>query len=534
MITKFFIAIFREFLEVPTMVKLLFKSSLSKTDPRKTPVLIIGQLKHIKTIKYDDIKCKLEPRVAEDVYKTAISGLHSSLSDSVPLYLNYATIATLPLKCSRHNTTSRSHAITRLVQNLSVGTDSGLDECVVVICEGRDFYASACAVARAYPSYAKKSNSAKNITVSVEFMIINETGDFLDDSTEQLCVDSTYGLKLCQRIVDTPCNFMNVDHFITEAQAVAYTLNVGIEIIRGEELAQKGFGGIYGVGKGASCPPALMVLKHTPAGASKTIAWVGKGIVYDTGGLSLKGRFDMLGMKRDCGGAAAILGAFYVAVKGEFSENLYAVFCLAENAIGPEAVKPDDIITLYSGKTVEINNTDAEGRLVLADGVAFAHKNLKADIIVDLATLTGAQGIATGKYHASIMSNDEDWENHVRQAGRACGDLVHPVPFCPELHFAEFNSTMADMKNSVKDRCNAQVSCAGLFIFSHIGFDYPGKWIHIDLAYTVAYMEKATGFGVTLLPTLFGKYCKHSILKNISPDIEDDSPSNGAKRHKLD
>ncbi len=152
------------------------------------------------------------------------------------------------------------------------------------------------------------------------------------------------------------------------------------------------------MGKAAIHQPALAVLSHTPAGATETIAWVGKGIVYDTGGLSIKGKTAMPGMKRDCGGAAGILGAFYAAVKQGFSQNLHAIFCLAENAVGPKATRPDDIHRLYSGRTVEINNTDAEGRLVLADGVAFANKDLKADIIVDMCTLTGAQGIATGRY----------------------------------------------------------------------------------------------------------------------------------------
>ena len=105
----------------------------------------------------------------------------------------------------------------------------------------------------------------------------------------------------------------------------------------------------------------------------------------------------MPGMKRDCGGAAGILGAYYAAVKAGFRQNLHAVFCLAENAVGPEATRPDDIHTLYSGKTVEINNTDAEGRLVVSDGVVYADRDLKANIILDMCTLTGAQGVATGK-----------------------------------------------------------------------------------------------------------------------------------------
>ena len=178
----------------------------------------------------------------------------------------------------------------------------------------------------------------------------------------------------------------------------------------------------------------------------------------------------MPGMKRDCGGAAAILGAFRLAISSGFKQNLHAVFCLAENSVGPLATRPDDIHTLYSGRTVEINNTDAEGRLVLADGVVYAQKDLKADIILDMATLTGAQvwddyfhflfdvismvsllkqSVATGKHHAAILTNNDAWEDALVTAGLASGDLTFPLPFCPEFHFSEFASAVADMKNSV-------------------------------------------------------------------------------------
>ncbi|KAH9632661.1 hypothetical protein HF086_008488 [Spodoptera exigua] len=140
------------------------------------------------------------------------------------------------------------------------------------------------------------------------------------------------------------------------------------------------------------------------------------------------------------------------------------------------SARPDDIHTLYSGRTVEINNTDAEGRLVLSDGVVYASRDLKADTIVDVATLTGAQ------YHAGIVSNSARLEARCVAAGLRCGDLAHPLPFAPELHFTEFTSCVADMKNSVADRNNAQPSCAGLFILSHLGFDFPGSWLHIDMA----------------------------------------------------
>nr|KAG5695565.1 hypothetical protein BaRGS_033987 [Batillaria attramentaria] len=244
---------------------------------------------------------------------------------------------------------------------------------------------------------------------------------------------------------------------------------------------------------------------------------VGKGIVYDTGGLCIKSKTGMCGMKRDCGGAAGVLGAFYAAVKLGFRQNLHAVLCLAENAVGPTAQRPDDIVTIYSGRTVEINNTDAEGRLVLGDGVAYAQKDLKCDTIVDMATLTGAQGIATGKYHAGVVTNSEDMELACVRAGQNSGDLVHPLPYTPELHFSEFASVMADMKNSVAERSNAQVSCAGLFIHSHIGFDFPGVWLHIDMAAPVYVGERSTGYGVALLNTLFGSMSGNTLLQSIAP-----------------
>ncbi|CAG9762026.1 unnamed protein product [Ceutorhynchus assimilis] len=508
------------------MTNLVLKSGLTKSDPQTTPVLIIGQTKHLSQLRFNDIRPKLEPRVSEETFKLAVASLHPSPTDTRSLWLNLATVAALPLKCSRHNTPSRAHAITKIVQS-SVYGDSV--ESIVIICEKSDVYASASAVARAFPLYSKKStesNDADKPTVSLEFLIVLSNGVSAPEANGQLtepelqCLENAVtGIRLAARIVDTPCNEMNVDDFLMEVKAIGSALNIEPKIIRDQELEKKGFGGIYGVGKAAQVPPALAVLSHTPEDATQTIAWVGKGIVYDTGGLSLKGKTAMPGMKRDCGGAAGILGAFYAAVKNGFTENLHAVFCLAENAVGPNATRPDDIHTLYSGRTVEINNTDAEGRLVLADGVAYAKKDLKADIILDMATLTGAQGIALGKYHGAVLTNNGAWESTVQKAGLSSGDLVFPIPFCPELHFSEFASALADMKNSVADRNNAQASCAGLFIAAHLGFDFSGTWIHVDMAYPVHVGERATGYGVSLLTTLFGSYSKQSLLKNIAPEI---------------
>jgi len=437
-------------------------------------------------------------------------------TESCPLWLNSATIATVPSKATRHNTPSRAHSISKMVKSLLPGAG---DEYVVLVTTRDELFASACAIARVYPEYNMKTLSATPPPRTVTVEIILASGESLAREELELLDNAAKSVRLSARIVDAPCSVMHTDAFLQEVVAVGNELQLSPLIIRGEDLREKGFGGIYGVGKAAVNPPALVVLSHLPPDATMTVAWVGKGIVYDTGGLSMKTKTTMPGMKADCGGAAGILGAFALAVKSGFRENLHAVFCLAENAVGPKAQRPDDVVTMYSGRTVEVNNTDAEGRLVLGDGVAFAKNDLKADIVVDMATLTGAQGIATGKYHASILTNNDEWEAITVKAGKVSGDLCHPVPFTPELHFSEFSSPVADMQNSVSDRGNAQPSCAGLFIMSHLGFDWPGAWIHVDMAAPVHSGDRATGYGVALLNHMFGSWLKIPLLKDNAPKL---------------
>jgi len=509
------------------MAKVLFNEGLATSDPVTAPVMVVGQVKHLNRINWDTIKVKLEPRVNKELWTAAVASLSPSPTDSVSLYMNLATVAALPAKVSRHNTQSRAHSITKIVKSLTAGSN----ETVVVVCTSQDMYASGCAVARAYSLYSRKTvgeppnaqpRPVREVQVKVEFLVVDgEVGSArpasLSASDKQALETSCEAIQLTARLVDAPCNEMNTTAFVEEAVKVASSLGIVPTIIRGEELRERGFGGLYGVGKASVHPPALVVLSHKPATSTKAIAWVGKGIVYDTGGLSIKGKTAMPGMKRDCGGAAGVLGAFLVAVRTGFTDTLHCVLCLAENSVGPLATRPDDIHTMYSGKTVEINNTDAEGRLVLSDGVAYAAKDLCCDIVLDMATLTGAQGIATGRYHASHMSNDDTWETALSQAGRVSGDLSFPAVFCPELQFPEFTSAVADMKNSVADRNNAQPSCAGLFIFANLGFEFPGVWMHVDMAAPANSGERATGYGVSLLNTLFGSASKAEMLQTASP-----------------
>lgn len=204
-----------------------------------------------------------------------------------------------------------------------------------------------------------------------------------------------------------PPNILHTDSYadivremVADLQALGH--NVGIEVIRGEELVARGLNGLYGVGQSATHPACLVHLSYTPPALGgedttpgKSICLVGKGITYDTGGLSLKTKEGMPTMKRDMGGSAGVLLAFRSLVldgahlASATPTPIHALLCIAENGIGPNATRPDDIHVMYSGKTVEINNTDAEGRLVLSDGCAFAAKHLNPEVIIDMATLTG-------------------------------------------------------------------------------------------------------------------------------------------------
>ncbi|XP_050443603.1 probable aminopeptidase NPEPL1 [Adelges cooleyi] len=508
-----------------TVVK--FSSTLSKTDPISVPVIIVGQEKHLSNLSYSTVKCKLEPRVNEQTFKSAISVLNPCPTDSCPLFLNTATIAAVSNSRSRHNSSAQPHMLTKLIKTHS----AGYDECIVIVCERRDMFASGCAAARAFYDYCRKTKvvngklkeqKKSTVTVTVEFVIVSDDiGNSTIDKEEMATLERiANAIKMTTRIVDTPCNDMNVSHFLDEIKQVGADLSIVPTIISGEELKKKGLGGIYGVGKASSVGPALAVLSYFPPGATETIAWVGKGIVYDTGGLSIKGKTSMPGMKRDCAGAAAILGAFHAMVKSGFKQNLHAIFCLAENSVGPNSTRPDDIHTLYSGRTVEINNTDAEGRLVLSDGVVYASRDLHAKIILDMATLTGAQAISTGKYHAAVMSNSEQWEKRAVSSGLISGDLTFPLVYCPELHFCEFSSAVADMKNSVADRFNATSSCAGLFIAAHLGFETANQWIHVDIAGPAHYGERATGYGVALLAAMFANHSSDKLLQSVSSYIQ--------------
>ncbi|KAI8896420.1 cytosol aminopeptidase family, catalytic domain-containing protein [Globomyces pollinis-pini] len=371
-------------------------------------------------------------------------------------------------------------------------------------------YAAGLAACRPFPLYNQKTGKKAPDTRNVHVTFHVENGEQVNLEEIQVLSD---GIRQAQKLMDTPCAELRTTDFVNHAKTLVANLvkeygsdTVSIKVISGKDLDEQHFGGIYGVGKAASEPPALVIMSYTPKAAEKTLALVGKGIVYDTGGLSIKGTAGMCGMKHDMGGAAGVFSAFEAIVRNKVQKNVHALLCLAENAVGPDSFRNDDILYMYSKKTVEVNNTDAEGRLVLADGVAYASQHLSPSIIINMATLTGAQMICTGLKHAGILTASEKVEQMAKEAAKSTGDLVHPFVYAPELLEYIFDSPVADMKNSVSDRANAQASCAGHFIERHISEQYSNEWLHIDIAGPGSKKARGTGFGVALLYQIAKNY----------------------------
>ena len=421
-------------------------------------------------------------------------------------------IGKVPSEASRHNCPSRPDVIHEIVKQAisecpSDDPSAGLD--IYYLGSGYDL-----SVATAIARSCNQSFSAKKGLAEHSYLNAGRPVRVVVPSGKpEALATVAQSVQLCQRLVNAPTNLLDTVTFTEIAVRWAEKLqsagvDVSVDVIAGEALREKGYGGLYGTGKAAEYPPHLVTLSYKPkAGISPTdkIAFVGKGIVYDTGGLSIKPREGMCTMKHDMGGAAAVFCGLLALAQLGAPVVASSVLCLADNAVGPRSQRNDDIIRMKSGVTVEINNTDAEGRLVLSDGVFHASHELSytPNMIVDMATLTGVQKVATGLLHASIYCNTESAETRFFKAGLMCGDMCFPVVYCPELHTPEYASKMADIRNSVAGRvANASVSTAGRFVEMNLDKDFEGDWVHVDLA-GPATRDEATGFGVALIVQLY-------------------------------
>ena len=302
----------------------------------------------------------------------------------------------------------------------------------------------------------------------------------------------------------TPANVATPTFLAERAEAIAAAGgdSLSVEVLGRAELEARGMGGLLAVSQGGPQEPKLIVLRYAGGGSGPKLGLVGKGVTFDTGGISLKPGQGMQEMKMDMSGAAAVLEAVAAIAELRLPIDLLAVVPSTENMPSGTAIKPGDVITQYSGKTVEVNNTDAEGRLILADALAYAVE-LGAERLVDLATLTGAVLIALGSTYAAVISNDDELAGEVVEAGEVSGELTWRLPLHPE--FKELmKGTVADLSNLASKRKAGTITAAS-FLEEFVG---ETPWAHVDIAGTAWDVGRpytgndASGYGVRLLVEL--------------------------------
>ena len=310
------------------------------------------------------------------------------------------------------------------------------------------------------------------------------------------------GVALARDLINEPAGGKKPEVLAGIAADMAAAAGIGIKIYDEAEIEAEGFGGLRAVSLGATNPPRMVVLDYQPEGATKSLALVGKGIVFDSGGLSIKPASGMETMKTDMSGAAAVFGAVKAIAELEIAVNVIAIAPLTENMTGGAAQRPGDIFTARNGKTVEVLNTDAEGRLVLADGLSLAVEG-EPDLIVDVATLTGACMVALGKKVAGVFGYDDDVLTQVEAAAARAGEKVWRMPFEKEYR-SKLDSPIADVKN-IGDRYGGAITAA-LFLAE---FTDERPWAHLDIAGPAraenddGYITKGgTGFAVSTLVAL--------------------------------
>ena len=285
-------------------------------------------------------------------------------------------------------------------------------------------------------------------------------------------------------LVNTPPIDLYPAAFADQAGAAMADLPVTVTVLDERRLARGGYGGLLGVGRGSSRPPRLVRLEYAPDQAEVHVALVGKGITFDSGGLSIKPAQGMEAMKSDMAGAAAVLHTVAAVARLGLPARVSAWLALAENMPSGTAQRPSDVLTMRGGRTVEVVNTDAEGRLVLADALVDASET-DPDVIIDVATLTGAQTVALGNRTSAIMSNHEGLRERVHQVAEAAGEQFWPMPLPPELR-ASLDSRVADIVNTGERQGGMLV--AGLFLKEFVGTrggapdGQPIPWAHLDIA----------------------------------------------------
>jgi leucyl aminopeptidase len=301
--------------------------------------------------------------------------------------------------------------------------------------------------------------------------------------------------------VSMPANDKRPEQLAEHMTKAARKVKLKVQVIKETVLAQKRFGALLAVGQGSTSPPRLVVLSYNPPKAANTIALVGKGVTFDTGGTNLKPTSGLGDMKIDMAGAAAVAATLVAVAQLKPNTRVIGLMPLAENMLSGNAIRPGDIVTAYSGKTIEIGNTDAEGRLILADAMAYAIETFQPDTVIDMATLTGACLVALGEKMAGLFTPEEALQEALLAASRRTYERCWPLPL-PDDYRELLKSDLADTSNMGSTRWGGAITAA-LFLQQFVG-DTP--WAHIDIAGPASSKKGSaycgpggTGFGVRLL-----------------------------------
>jgi leucyl aminopeptidase len=360
------------------------------------------------------------------------------------------------------------------IRDLTAGALSGRTKKVAIaLPAGQPDEAEAVALGALLGGYAfRKYRTTGDAPGDVELIL--HTAD--DDAVSRAKILAE-AMMLVRDLVNTaPADMVPAD-LAAAAEQVAATHGLGIQVLDENELAKEGFGGILAVGMGSAHPPRLVRLEYTHPDADRTVVFAGKGITFDSGGLSLKPPKSMETMKSDMSGAAAVLAAVQAIAQLKSPVNVVGYLTIAENMPGGGAQRPSDVITIYGGKTVEVLNTDAEGRLVLADALARSGADAPS-LLVDVATLTGAQVVALGVRTAGVMASDEALAAEVADSARRAGEAMWPMPLPPDLRKG-LDSTVADIANVSSDRGGGML-VAGHFLREFVPAGV--RWVHLDIA----------------------------------------------------
>ncbi len=338
----------------------------------------------------------------------------------------------------------------------------------------------------------KKSEKASLKSI----IFANESYDGKKSNTKELqsAIDTALiyasATNLAKEVINTPPQDFTPLEMAKEAKKLAKLENVTCEVHDEKFLEKEGMGAFLAVNRASALPPRLIHLTYKPKNAKKRIIFVGKGLTYDSGGLSLKPSTSMVTMKADKSGAAAVLGIIKGVSELKLPFEVHGIIGATENMIGGDAYKPDDVLTARNKKTIEVHNTDAEGRLVLCDCLDYA-QDFKPDLLIDMATLTGACVVALGEYTSGILGTNEKLQNDFFQVSKQSGELTTPLYSNRYLDKA-LKSEIADICNISNTRYGGSIT-AGVFLSNFIRKEYKDKWLHLDIA-GPAFVQKPWGY----------------------------------------